>query len=47
MSNFNLYQGNCLEILRTMSDNSIDSVVCDPPYGLGKNIKKTINECVW
>ena len=26
--------GGCLEVLRTMADNSVDSVVCDPPYGL-------------
>jgi len=27
-------QGDCLEILKTMPDNSIDSIVTDPPYGL-------------
>lgn len=26
--------GDCLDVLRTMADNSVDSVVCDPPYGL-------------
>lgn len=26
--------GNALDVLRTMADNSVDSVVCDPPYGL-------------
>ena len=26
--------GDCLEILRTLDDSSIDSVVTDPPYGL-------------
>ena len=29
-----LHHGNCLDILRTMPDNSIDAVVTDPPYGL-------------
>lgn len=29
-----LYQGDCLDVLRTLSDNSIHSVVTDPPYGL-------------
>lgn len=29
-----LRNGDCLEILKTIPDNSIDSVVCDPPYGL-------------
>lgn len=28
--------GNCLELLRGMPDNSIDSIVTDPPYGLSK-----------
>lgn len=29
-----LHHGNCLDILRTMPDASIDAVVTDPPYGL-------------
>ncbi len=29
-----LHHGNCLDILRTMPDNSVDAVVTDPPYGL-------------
>ena len=32
----NVYVGNNLEVLKTFPDNSIDSVVTDPPYGLGK-----------
>lgn len=31
-----LHLGDCLELLATLPDNSIDSVVTDPPYGLGK-----------
>ena len=31
-----LHQGDCLEILRELPDCSVDSVVCDPPYGLSK-----------
>jgi len=27
-------QGDCLEVMRSMEDNSIDFVVTDPPYGL-------------
>ena len=34
MSRFELHLGNCLETLRTMPDNSVDSIVTDPPYGL-------------
>jgi site-specific DNA-methyltransferase (adenine-specific) len=32
--NYTLHHGNCLEVLRTLADNSIDSIVTDPPYGL-------------
>ena len=32
--------GDCLEILRTLGDSSIDSVVTDPPYGLSYMGKK-------
>lgn len=31
---YQLEHGDCLAVLRTMPDNSVDSVVCDPPYGL-------------
>jgi DNA modification methylase len=31
-----LLHGNNLDLLRAMPDNSVDSIVCDPPYGLGK-----------
>ena len=31
-----LMQGNNLELLKQLPDNSIDSVITDPPYGLGK-----------
>ena len=31
-----IHHGCCLEVLRTMPDNSVDSIVTDPPYGLGK-----------
>lgn len=32
---FNLFEGNCLEVMATMAENSIDSIVTDPPYELG------------
>lgn len=31
-----LFIGDCLDILKTLPDNSVDSIVTDPPYGLGK-----------
>lgn len=30
-----LYLGDCLEIMKTMADASVDCVVTDPPYGNG------------
>ena len=30
-----LHHGDCLDVLRTLPDASVDSVVTDPPYGLG------------
>lgn len=29
-----LYLGDCLDVLREMDPESVDAVVCDPPYGL-------------
>lgn len=31
---FTLHLGKCIEAMRTMPDNSVDSIVTDPPYGL-------------
>lgn len=31
---YTLHLGDCLETLRSLPDNSVDSVVTDPPYGL-------------
>ena len=36
MTSFNLLQGDALEKLKELPDNSIDSIVTDPPYGLSK-----------
>ena len=35
-----LINGNCLDRLKTFSDNSIDAIVTDPPYGLSFMGKK-------
>jgi len=29
-----LWHGDCIEVMRSLSENSIDSIVTDPPYGL-------------
>ena len=35
-----LFRGDCLKILKKLPDNSIDSIVTDPPYGLKFMAKK-------
>lgn len=37
---YTLHHADCLDALRTMPDNSVDSVVTDPPYGLSFMGKK-------
>src|SRR5699024_6902251 len=41
-----LIHGDSIEVLKTIEDNSVDSVVCDPPYGLSKEpeISKVLTE---
>lgn len=40
MNSYQIQIGDCLELLRRMPDNSVDSVVTDPPYGLSFMGKK-------
>jgi hypothetical protein len=35
MSQHHIVLGDCIEYMQTMPDNSVDAIVCDPPYGLG------------
>ncbi|WP_246772955.1 DNA methyltransferase [Paenibacillus polymyxa] len=46
--NGKVIQGDCLEVLREMPSNSVDSVVTDPPYGLSKepNITEVLTKWV-
>lgn len=34
---FELYLGDCLEIMKTVPDDSIDMIACDLPYGVTQN----------
>jgi site-specific DNA-methyltransferase (adenine-specific) len=36
MRRIDLFNGDCLDILKTIPSDSIDSIVTDPPYGLSK-----------
>ncbi len=34
-----LIRGDCVEVMREMPDESVDAIVCDPPYGLSPDGK--------
>lgn len=40
VGNATLYQADCRDVLRTLADNSIDSIVTDPPYALVSIVKR-------
>lgn len=40
MSGIEILHGDCLTVLKTLQDNSVDSIVTDPPYGLSFMGKK-------
>ena len=37
MSNYRLMQGDCLEMLNEIPDNSVDLLLTDPPYNISKD----------
>ena len=37
-----LYHGDCLDILPTLADKSVDAVVTDPPYGTNDGKGKAV-----
>lgn len=41
-----LYHGDCLDVLASMPDNSIDSIVTDPPYGLSNTTPAQVAETI-
>lgn len=34
-----LHNGDCLDVLKELPDNSVDAIICDPPYGF--------TDCKW
>ena len=36
MEQLQLYQGDCLEVMKTLPDESVDLIITSPPYNLGK-----------
>lgn len=43
---YRLHQGDCLEIMRAMPSDSVDSVVTDPPYGLSDHKPEDVAACL-
>lgn len=41
-----LYHGDCLDVIKTLPDNSISSIVTDPPYGLSDHSPADIIACL-
>lgn len=39
-----LYNGDCIEFMRTLPDKSVDAVITDPPYNLGIDYGKTTDD---
>ena len=37
MSKYFIQQGDCLELMKKIPDESIDMILCDLPYGTTKN----------
>lgn len=33
IKNYDLYNADCLEVMKSLKDNSIDLILCDPPFG--------------
>jgi len=43
---YELHLGDCLEVLKTLPDNSVDGIVTDPPYGLSDHKTNYLKECL-
>jgi DNA modification methylase len=37
MSQYTLYNGDCLEVMKSIPDGSVDAVITDPPYGIKRD----------
>lgn len=39
MSNIELYNDNCINVMKNLKQSSVDLILTDPPYNLGKFMK--------
>lgn len=42
VSVLNLQQGDCLDLMKSLEDKSVDLILCDLPYG---TTKKQMGQC--
>lgn len=42
-----LYQGDCLEVLKTLADESVNAVITDPPYGIDYQSARRTDKSQW
>ena len=43
-----IHQGDCLELMKEISDKGVDCIITDPPYGINKDKWDIINELnIW
>ena len=33
MDKFNIINGDCIKVMHIIGDNTVDLILCDPPYG--------------
>ncbi len=42
-----IHQGDCLELLKQIPDNSIDCIITDPPYGIDYQSARRTDKTLW
>lgn len=41
-NNVTLLNGDCIEMMKSIPDKSVDMILCDPPYGTTQNSWDTV-----
>jgi len=42
-----IYQGNCIQLMKTIPNKIIDLIITSPPYNCGKNYLSYTDEVAW
>lgn len=46
MPTINLFHGDCLDVLKSLPESSLDACVTDPPYGLSDHSPEEVSACL-